>query len=82
MTAIFLLEMIFKITGDGHTQYLKDVFNIFDGIVVIVGLAELIIAGSSAGTLVGACSNTPASGEESGGSAISALRSFRLFRVL
>lgn len=80
MTAIFTLEMVFKLAGDGWTQYSKDFFNVFDGAVVIVGLVELAIAFSSSGTFVGACSATQTS-EDSGGSAISALRSFRLFRV-
>lgn len=39
-TFIFLCEMILKLYALGVRIYLKDGFNIFDGIVVIFGIIE------------------------------------------
>ena len=37
LTIIFAVEMVLKLIGLGFRQYLRDGFNIFDGIIVIVG---------------------------------------------
>ena len=68
-TAIFLLEMIIKMIGFGIRGYLRDRFNIFDCLVVIISIADITI------------SFTFEFNVEAGG-AISAFRIFRLFRVL
>jgi hypothetical protein len=41
-TVIFALEMCLKIFGLGVKRYLQDGFNIFDCIVVILSLVELV----------------------------------------
>lgn len=46
-TTIFLIEFLLKFSGYGFYGYIKDAFNVFDGIVVIISLIEL--AGSGAG---------------------------------
>lgn len=56
----------------GPREYARDNFNLFDGFIVTSGLLELII--SPPAILTGDT-------EAKGGGAISALRSFRLFRV-
>ena len=35
-TTIFTIEMIMKLTGYGFYGYIKDSFNVFDGVVVII----------------------------------------------
>ena len=40
---IFLVEMIIKIIGLGLKGYCSDTMNIFDGIIVIVSLIELLL---------------------------------------
>ena len=40
-TAVFALEMVFKLVGYGFINYIRDGFNILDAIVVIVSLVEL-----------------------------------------
>ncbi len=65
LTGIFTLEMVFKLIGLGFRGYCADSFNIFDGVIVIVSLIELV------GEIVGFEAD----------SAMSALRTFRLFRV-
>lgn len=40
-TFIFACEMVMKILGEGCYAYLRDGFNAFDGVVVIVSLMEL-----------------------------------------
>ena len=63
---IFALELFFKVLVIDTKMFLKDRFNIFDGMVVIFSFVEIIIAQNSEG---------------SGGSSIGALRAFRLFRL-
>lgn len=69
-TLIFCLEMILKIYGLGIRDYLRDKFNIFDGLIVALSMVELFF-------------DTFSGGLESGGglSAIQAFRSLRLFRI-
>jgi hypothetical protein len=41
LTVIFLIEMIFKLTGLGFRGYVAERFNIFDGALVIIGMIEI-----------------------------------------
>ena len=70
LTIIFALEMVLKLIGLGFWEYVRDPFNDFDGVIVIISLVELVI--TSAG----------GAGAGAGGGAISALRMLRLLRVL
>ena len=65
ITSYFALEMAVKLVGLTPRGYVADKFNIFDGVVVIVSVVELII--------------TSATGD--GGGMLSALRTGRLLRV-
>ena len=65
-TSIFFLEMVIKLTGLGFLDYFRDKFNAFDCFIVFVSLFDFI-------SLIFNFS--------SGGSAIAALRGFRLLRV-
>ena len=47
-TAIFTLEMIFKLIGLGFLDYVRDGFNILDAIVVVFSLIEAGLGGDSA----------------------------------
>ena len=69
LTLIFIGEMTLKIIGPGLKSYCKDLFNVFDAMIVCISIVELILEGSQ-----GADGN--------GSSGLSALRTFRLFRVL
>lgn len=42
-TVIFTVEMTIKLYGFGLKGYCNDYFNIFDGIVVLLSLVEIII---------------------------------------
>lgn len=53
-TSIFALEMVVKIFGLGIKNYVKDGFNDFDAIIVLVGLLEFADI-SSRGVLVLRC---------------------------
>lgn len=44
--------MVLKCFGMGLKQYVKDGFNVFDSIIVIVGLLEFVNAGSKALTVL------------------------------
>ena len=65
ITSYFALEMAVKLVGLTPRGYVADKFNIFDGVVVIVSMVELII--------------TSTTGD--GGGMLSALRTGRLLRV-
>ena len=71
-TIIFIIEMVLKIPGLGPKLYFSDYFNIFDFIIVISSIVELIM---------GPPAFISGSDEGGGGGGISALRSFRLFRI-
>ena len=58
--------MILKLLGLGIKEYMRSKFNIFDGIIVLISLVEIVL------------SNTGGGGSKSG---LSALRSFRLMRI-
>jgi len=65
-TAIFFIEMVFKLLGLYRKEYFSDGFNCFDFLIVMVSLVELVIELAKL---------------TEGGSGLSALRAFRLFRM-
>ena len=71
---IFAVEMIIKLIGLGIKGYLKDSFNIFDGIIIILSIADI--------ALQYAFNDANQSIKISGRGAISAFRVLRLFRIL
>ena len=71
LTVLFTIEMVLKLIGLGLFQYLRDGYNRFDGIIVIFSIVELGV--SPPGFL--------AKDHRGSGGGISALRSFRLFRI-
>lgn len=68
---IFALEMIAKIVGLGFTSYIKDKFNVFDTIIVIIGAVDFAL-------------NLAVEDAEQGSTdgVMSALRALRLLRVI
>ena len=66
-TWIFLLEMIMKIIGLGFGNYIKDRYNLFDAVIVIISLVDWAI------------SRIP---DLDAGSALNAFRALRLLRML
>lgn len=65
-TIIFTAEVVFKLIGLGVRGYVSDKFNIFDCLIVIISLLDMIMASN---------------GDSAGGDAFAALRAFRLFRI-
>jgi hypothetical protein len=65
-TIIFTAELVFKLIGLGVRDYTSDKFNIFDCIIVIISLVDMVMASH---------------GTSAGGDAFAALRAFRLFRI-
>ena len=41
-TMIFLAEMVIKLVGYGFVGYIRDLMNVFDGLIVILSLVEII----------------------------------------
>ncbi|CAN0138125.1 unnamed protein product [Ectocarpus sp. 12 AP-2014] len=72
-TLCFALEMALKLVALGPRGYAKDKFNLFDGLVVLSSLVELAIWPPNI--------LTGGEGEDWGGG-LSALRSFRVLRIL
>ena len=72
LTACFTVEVVLKSLGLGVRQYLRDSFNLFDFVVVVVSVIEIIVA--PAPFLKG--SPFPTADDAAGG-AISALRTLR-----
>ena len=68
-TTVFVLEMICKLIGLGPRLYLKDGFNILDGLIVLLSLADIILF------------NTVLS-KDSGSVEVSAIMALRLLRVM
>eukprot|EP00924_Labyrinthula_sp_SR-Ha-C_P002687 augustus_masked-scaffold_13-processed-gene-4.8-mRNA-1 protein AED:0.09 eAED:0.10 QI:0/-1/0/1/-1/1/1/0/1606 len=64
-TIVFTLEMVLKLYGLGLSMYVKDSFNVFDGVIVCISLIEMALG----------------SQREGGGSGLGALRAFRLLRI-
>jgi hypothetical protein len=46
LTILFVIEMLLKILGLGIREYVRDNFNIFDAIIIIVGMLEYTGIGS------------------------------------
>lgn len=67
LTSIFALEMIFKLIGLGFRGYISDRFNIFDGVIVIMGITEIIFFNDNSNI--------------SGITVLRALRLFRIFKL-
>ncbi|CAM9347519.1 unnamed protein product, partial [Phaeothamnion confervicola] len=64
-TAVFALEMAVTLAAVGWRAYWQNAFNVFDGVIVLSSLIDLIMTYVSPG----------------GGGGVSALRTFRLLRV-
>lgn len=67
-TIIFTIELGVKLIGMGINEYIKDVMNIFDAIIVALSLVELFFLSGGSG--------------KSSLSAFRSVRIFRAFRVL
>jgi hypothetical protein len=67
-TIVFALEMVLKIFGLGLQEYVNDNFNVFDGIIVIVSLIELI--------------NHKEGAQNSGLTVLRAFRLLRIFKII
>ncbi|XP_065060331.1 sodium channel protein 1 brain-like isoform X2 [Rhopilema esculentum] len=65
-TSVFLTEMILKIIAYGLRRYLSSRWNLFDGLVVIISMIDLLVEAAT----------------NKDNSTLSILRSFRLLRVL
>ena len=52
LTIIFVVEMVIKIFGLGFRDYIRDGFNIFDSIIIIIGLLEYFGIGNKAATVL------------------------------
>ena len=63
--AAFALKLILKLIGFGFNEFIKDKFNIFDAIVVLISLVEIILT----------------RGGDSSYSALRAFRLFRIFKI-
>lgn len=68
--AIFFIEMVIKVIGMGPRLYIKDQFNVFDAIIVMLSIIDVIVSYSM-----------PDDGSDTGKGPISAFRAFRLLRV-
>lgn len=70
-TMIFTIEMILKLYGFGVAVYVSDAFNIMDGLIVTISMAEMVMNYLATGSI----------NPSGGSSAVSALRSVRVFRT-
>ena len=70
-TMFFTIEMVLKLYGIGIGKYMSDAFNIMDGFIVTISMAELVMNYIATGSL----------NPSGGSSAVSALRSVRVFRT-
>lgn len=52
LTICFVCEMLLKMFGMGFKDYLKDGFNIFDAIIILIGIMEYTGIGSKAVTVL------------------------------
>ena len=68
MSVCFFAEMIIKLIGLGAKEYVRDKFNLFDCVIVIISTVEIVLKLASIDGL-------------SSGGAISAFRGIRLLRV-
>jgi hypothetical protein len=42
-TWLFAAEMVFKIIGLGPRQYVKDYYNVFDALIVMLSITDFVI---------------------------------------
>ena len=85
LTLVFIVEMAVKLLGLGRKEYVADEFNVFDAVIVAVSIVELALAPPPFLTGEAVPPALDANGDrtpQSSGGALSALRTFRLFRVL
>lgn len=52
LTVCFLMEMVAKIFGLGIKEYVRDGFNLFDAVIIIIGMLEYTGIGSKAITVL------------------------------
>lgn len=69
-TFLFLIEMLLKLFAYGCLDYIKNAYNMFDGIIVAISMFEVVAKLNSRDVLA-----TSSSG-------VSVLRTFRLLRIL
>ncbi|XP_047738832.1 voltage-dependent T-type calcium channel subunit alpha-1G [Hyalella azteca] len=75
-SGVFAFEMFLKIISEGPFGYISNGFNLFDGVIVVLGIVEMCqtyIVQSSSDLLADAAGS---------GSSLSVLRTFRLLRIL
>ena len=65
----FFVEMVMKLIGLGVREYLRDNFNIFDGVIVIISLIDFSITLAS-------------NNDEDEGGILNVFRALRLLRVI
>ena len=70
-TWAFFIEMVFKIIGLGASNYIKDIYNKFDAIVVIVSLIDWTLIRAIPPEVLGSASE-----------ALNAFRALRILRVI
>jgi hypothetical protein len=75
LSCVFLLEMVLKLIAMGPRVYASDAFNVFDATIVILSVVEVAVAPPAL-----LAPSSTASSSSSG--AVSALRTFRLLRIL
>ena len=46
-TFCFIVEMVIKLIGLGFREYARDSFNIFDAVVVILSIVDIVITSAS-----------------------------------
>jgi Ca2+-binding EF-hand superfamily protein len=80
LSLVFLLEMVLKLLGLSVCGYCSDNFNLFDALIVTLSLVETIAAPPEC--IGGMTFQQLQETDASGGSPVTALRTFRLFRVL
>jgi len=72
LTVIFTIETCMKLLGYGTRIFVKDSFNIFDAVVVVVSLIEIVLE----------LLNQTKTADTTGFPALSVLRALRVFRIL
>ena len=70
-TIIFIVEMVLKIMGFGIKGYVGDKMNLFDALIVLLSIVELVMPSS----------DSSSDGESTSGSSVSAFRTVRIFRI-
>ena len=49
-TIVFIIEMLLKIIGFGIKGYVSDKMNLFDGLIVLLSITELVMPSSTTGS--------------------------------